>query len=108
MSTWGKAFDDIAPLLWLRAGAQGPIAQRLDDAGQPRSFVWTERYGVLFDEDHWRGFVSSRPAGARTAFIVTYSPTSFAGVAAELPSGMDTVRLYDTVLSMFLPDRARA
>ncbi len=104
----GDAFDDIAPLLWLRAGAQGPVAQRLDDAGQPVPYVWTDRYGVLFDEDHWRGFVSARPATARAAFIVTYSPTSSTGVAAELPSSMDTVRLYDTYLSMFLPDRARA
>ncbi len=60
----GLAFDDIAPLLWLRAGATGPIAQRIDDAGAPLPYVWTERYGVLFDEDRWRGFVVS-PPGAR-------------------------------------------
>ena len=29
----GHAFDDIAPLLWLRAGGQGSIARRTDDAG---------------------------------------------------------------------------
>lgn len=52
-------------------------------------------------------FVSDRPESAGTAFIVTYSPTAFAGIAAELPAGMDTVRLYDTYLSMFLPQRAR-
>jgi adenine-specific DNA-methyltransferase len=104
----GQAFDDIAPLLWLRAGGQGPIARRVDDAGAPLPYVWTDRYGVLFDEDRWRGFVSARPETARTAFIVTYSPTVFAGIAAELPMSMDTVRLYDTYLSMFLPERGRA
>ena len=104
----GQAFDDIAPLLWLRAGGQGPIAQRVDHAGAPLPFVWTNRYGVLFDEDGWRSFVSSRPETARSAFIVTYSPTVFAGIAAELPSSMDTIRLYDTYLSMFLPERGRA
>jgi adenine-specific DNA-methyltransferase len=104
----GQAFDDIAPLLWLRAGGQGPIARRVDDAGAPLPYVWTDRYGVLFDEDRWRSFVSARPATARIAFIVTYSPTVFAGIAAELPASIDTIRLYDTYLSMFLPERGRA
>jgi adenine-specific DNA-methyltransferase len=103
----GHAFDDIAPLLWLRAGGQGPIAQRVDGAGAPLPYVWTDRYGVLFDEDRWRSFVSARPETATVAFIVTYSPTVFAGIAAELPTAMDTVRLYDTYLSMFLPTRGR-
>jgi adenine-specific DNA-methyltransferase len=104
----GQAFDDIAPLLWLRAGGQGPIAGRIDDAGTPLPYVWTEHYGVLFDEDRWRAFVSTRPDSAQAAFIVTYSPTVFAGIAAELPSSMDTIRMYDTYLSMFLPERGRA
>ncbi len=82
----GHAFDDIAPLLWLRAGGQGPIARRVDDAGAPLPYVWTDRYGVLFDEDRWRSFVSARPETATVAFIVTYSPTVFAGIAAELPA----------------------
>ena len=60
------------------------------------------------DEDRWRSFVSARPKTARTAFIVTYSPTVFAGIAAELPTSMDSVRLYDTYLSLFLPARGRA
>jgi adenine-specific DNA-methyltransferase len=104
----GLAFDDLAPLLWLRAGAQGPIARRLNDAGLPRPYVWTNRYGVLFEEDRWRAFVADRPESAQAAFIITYSPTTFAGIAAELPAAMDTVRLPDTYLSMFRPDRGRA
>jgi adenine-specific DNA-methyltransferase len=104
----GLAYENIAPLLWLRAGGEGPIAPRVDDAGNPLSYAWTERYGVLFDEDRWRGFVSSCPETARAAFIVTNSPTTFAGIAAELPTNIDTVRLYDTYLSMFLPERGRA
>jgi adenine-specific DNA-methyltransferase len=104
----GQAFDDIAPLLWLRAGGQGPIARRVDEAGAQLPYVWTNRYGVLFDEDRWRSFVSALPETARTAFIVTYSPTVFTGIAAELPTTTDTIRLYDTYLSMFLPERGRA
>jgi adenine-specific DNA-methyltransferase len=104
----GHAFDDIAPLLWLRAGGQGPIARPVDDAGARLPYIWTDRYGVLFEEDRWRSFVSARPQTARTAFIVTYSPTVFAGIAAELATSMDTVRLYDTYLSLFVPARGRA
>lgn len=104
----GHAFEDIAPLLWLRAGAGGQIAGRFDEAGSPGAFVWTNRYGILFDEDRWRRFVSERPEPAHTAFIVTYSPTTFAGIAAELPTDMEVVRLPDSYLSMFLPDRGRA
>jgi adenine-specific DNA-methyltransferase len=102
------AYDDMAPLLWLRAGAQGPIAPHRDEAGNPLPYAWTEHYGVLFDEDRWRGFVSSCPETARAAFIGTNSPTTFAGIAAELPTTLDTVRLFDTYLSMFLPERGRA
>jgi adenine-specific DNA-methyltransferase len=101
----GLAFDDLAPLLWLRAGADGPIAGRSDESGSPLPYVWTDRYGILFDEDRWRRFVSERPESAHTAFIVSYSPTAFAGVAAELPTDMAVVRLPDSYLSVFLPDR---
>lgn len=104
----GLAYDELAPLLWLRAGARGPIARRTDERGRPLPYVWTESYGVLFDEDRWRGFVTARPDTARAAFIVTYSPTTFAGIVSELPTGLDTVRLYDTYLSMFMPERGRA
>ena len=104
----GLAWDDVAPLLWMRAGATGPIAPRTDDAGTLLPYAWTDRYGVLFDEDRWRGFVSECPKTAKAAFIVTHSPTAFAGIAAELPTGMDTVRLPDSYLSMFLPDRGRS
>jgi adenine-specific DNA-methyltransferase len=104
----GVAFDDLAPMLWLRAGANGPIAARSDESGASRPSVWTDRYGVLFDEDRWRRFVSERPEQARAAFIVTYSPTAFAGITAELPPAMDVVRLPDTYVSMFLSDRGRA
>ena len=104
----GLAYEDLAPLLWLRAGAQGSIARRVDDAGTSLSFDWSDHYGVLFDEDHWRSFVATRPDGATAAFIATWSPATFAGIAAELPTGMDVVRLYDTYLSLFLPERVGA
>lgn len=104
----GLAFDVLAPLLWLRAGGAGPMLSADDITFDDRPFKWTEHYGVLLTEDHWRAFVRARPQTAATAFVWTYSPTSFAGIAAELPQSMDVVRLPDTYLSMFQPDRGRA
>jgi len=102
----GLAFDDLAALLWLRAGAKGRIVRSTDDAGKPLPYGWTDQYGVIFDTDQWRAFVSKRPDSAQTAFIATYSPAVFASIAAELPAGMDVVRLYDSYLSRFMPERA--
>lgn len=95
----------MAALLWLRAGGKGPIARSTDHAGKPVPYVWTDDYGVIFDTDQWRAFVSRRPETARAVFIVTYSPAVFASIAAELPAGVDVVRLYDSYLSRFVPDR---
>ena len=94
-------------LLWLRAGGQGTIVSATDADGKPAPYVWTDSYGVLFDTDQWRAFVSKRPDTAQTAFIVTYSPAVFASIASELPQGMDVVHLYDSYLSRFLPERTR-
>ncbi len=96
------AFAAVAPLLWLRAGAQGPIIDEcLDAAGRRRPYAWTERYGVLFNSDRWRVFVEKLPATATTAFVVTDSQATFAGIAAELPDRLDVVRLYENYLSTF-------
>jgi adenine-specific DNA-methyltransferase len=90
------AFEALAPLLWLRAGARGPVL-----AERTGAFEWTERYGVLFDPDRWRAFVAERPDTATTAFVVTDSSSTFAGIAAELPDSMDVVRLYENYLTTF-------
>ena len=79
----GLSFEDIAPLLWLRAGARGPIARRSDDSKAQLAYVWADRYGLLFDEDRWRGFVTDRPESAMTAFFVTHAPTTCAAVSTH-------------------------
>ena len=102
------AFDDIAPLLWLRAGAQGPIVdERVDAAGRRMPYAWTERYGVLFDADRWRAFVEQPgPRRRRPRFIVTDSPATFAGhrrrAARRTSTSSACTRTY---LSMFLHRR---
>lgn len=100
------AFCAVAPLLWLRAGARGPIITECrDTAGRRKPYAWTEAYGVLFNPDRWRTFVERRPDSAVTAFIVTDSQTMFAGIASELPRRLDVVRLYENYLTTFAINR---
>ena len=103
------AFESVAPLLWLRAGGTGPmIEERSDSDGDPKTFDLTDRYGILFDPDCWRKFVANLPDSVTTAFVVTDSPSVFASVASELPSGMDVVRLYENYLSTFAINHGRS
>ena len=102
------AFNAIATLLWLRAGGRGPIiTQCLDSAGRRKPYAWTTTYGVLFNPDRWRRFVQKCPDSVSTVFIVTDSPTTFAGVASELAAGLDVVRLYENYLTTLAITRDR-
>ena len=96
------AFAGIAPLLWLRAGGRGPIiGQCVDAAGRRKPYAWTDQYGVLFNTDRWRSFVTKLPATATTVYIVTDSITEFSHIAGELPGHLDVVRLYERYLTTF-------
>ena len=90
------AFQGIAPLLWLRAGGRGEMIAQDDGA-----YAIVDRYGILFNPDHWRPFVSELPHTAVNAFIVTDSQSTFSGIAAELPTGIEAVRLYESYLTTF-------
>ncbi len=90
------AFEGIAPLLWLRAGGRGGMIEH--DAPY---YAVMDTYGVLFNPDRWRRFVSDLHDDVKTVFIVTDSPSIFAAIAAELPAGLETVRLYQNYLSTF-------
>ncbi|MCU1396488.1 MAG: Modification methylase KpnI [Ilumatobacteraceae bacterium] len=97
-----RAFQLIAPLLWLRASGTGPILETcLDDDGHPLPFACTDRYAILFDTDHWRAFVRAVPATASVAYVVTDSTATFAGIAENLPRRVEVVRLYENYLATF-------
>ena len=103
-----RAFGAVAPLLWLRAGGVGPVIEEcLDAASRRKPYAFTDHYGVLFDPDTWRTFVDRLPASARTAFIVTDSSSTFAGVAEVLPERVEAVRLYDNYLATFAMNLGR-
>ena len=89
-----KAFAAIAPILWLRAGAQGARIESLT-----RGWAVADTYGILRDLDQAAEFVSALKSGAnlRIAYIVTDDEGRYQQVADEL-RGVETVRLYEDYL----------
>lgn len=96
----GLAFEFIAPLLWMKAGAQGaiPLTPEPDWLIAPN-----ERFGVLFDAQKWTDFVETlRGKNAAThAFVVTDSLAVFQQVLDELPDWIDATMLYADYLTTF-------
>lgn len=93
----GGAFEEIAPLLWMRAGCQGEIIRR-----EERGFALAEAYAVLFDYARARDFVAAvkaRPS-IGTAFVVTDDESRYSNIKAQLPV-LDVCRLYESYLRSF-------
>ena len=95
-----RAFERIAPMLWMRAGSQGRIITDLGEDG------WdvAETYAVLGNLDQAGDFVArvAEEESARTAFIVTDDDSAFQMVCRDLPSAVLPVRLYESYLQNFM------
>lgn len=97
------AFTAVAPMLWLRAGGQGA---RIDTPTD--TFAIADHYGVLFNPDHWRGFVRAlaKVEDLRCVYVVTDDDALFQRVTSKLPDDvngrrLDVVRLYENYLNNF-------
>jgi adenine-specific DNA-methyltransferase len=94
-----RAFERIAPLLWMRAGSAGRRIEVVAEAG------WdvADTYGVLFDLDGTEPFLDAVASadGLRVAFVVTDDDRRFQAVARLLPDGVESVRLYESYLTNF-------
>ena len=99
-----RAFEAIAPLLWLRAGSQG---RRINKAKS--AFDVADTYAVLFDLDASKDFlVAVGEAGSvNTAFIVTDDDRGFQMVCSELPARVEALRLYESYLTNFTINTGR-
>ena len=99
-----RAFEAIAPLLWLRAGAYG---RRIKKA-RP-DFDVADTYAVLFDLDASHEFLVAVAAvdSVRMAFIVTDDDRGFQMVCGELPVRVEAVRLYESYLTNFTINTGR-
>lgn len=93
----GVAFEEIAPLLWLRAGARGRVIEH-----EEPGYAISDSYAVLFDFAAVGDFVKVLKDSPEVAcaFVITDDTARFAGVKAQLP-GLDVVRLYENYLQSF-------
>lgn len=93
----GVAFEEIAPLLWLRAGSRGSIIKH----EQP-GFAVADAYAVLFDFASVGAFIDAvkQNASKGCAYVITDDTARYASVKAQLP-GLDVVRLYENYLQSF-------
>ena len=94
-----RAFERIAPLLWLRAGSRGPRIDKLPAEG----WAVVQAYGLLAEVDAAMPFIKAvnKAKGPRVAFIVTDDDRRFQALARRMPDGVEPVRLYESYLTNF-------
>lgn len=94
-----RAFERIAPLLWMRAGSEGSRIETLPDGG------WgvADYYGLLTDLDRAAPFADAIHGKdtIRIAYIVTDDERRFQSVVRQLPDTVEPVRLYESYLTNF-------
>nr|WP_275300375.1 DNA methyltransferase [Achromobacter xylosoxidans] len=96
---YNLAFNRIAPLLWLRAGARGSRINKLPADG----WALADVYGLLSNVDAATPFIKvlAKAAEIRIAYIVTDDDRRFQAIARRLPDGVEPVRLYESYLTNF-------
>ncbi|QKQ47080.1 site-specific DNA-methyltransferase [Achromobacter denitrificans] len=96
---YNLAFNRIAPLLWLRAGARGSRIDKLPSDG----WAVADAYGLLCNVDAATPFIKAlaKAAEIRIAYIVTDDDRRFQAIAKRLPDGVEPVRLYESYLTNF-------
>lgn len=98
-----RAFERVAPMLWLRAGSRGRV---IDDFGEDGWDV-AEAYGVLENIDQMGDFVArvAEVETVATVFVVTDSDAAFQMTCRDLPERVTAVRLYESYLHNFMINR---
>lgn len=94
-----RAFERIAPLLWMRAGSKGSRIDTLPAGG----WAVADCYGLLTDLDQTAPFADTIHGkdSIRIAFIVTDDERRFQSVVRQLPDTVEPVRLYESYLTNF-------
>lgn len=93
----GMAFREVAPLLWLRAGARGRCIM-----DEKPNWDIADTYAVLFDPSRANAFVSelAKAPHVGLVYVVTDDERRFTSVSAML-GGLPAVRLYADYLRSF-------
>ena len=91
-------FEEIAPLLWMRAGCKGRIIDKIN----PKGYDISDEYAILFDFIASKGFIKDiKDSGIKIAYIVTDSEALYQQIYKQLPKGVEPVRLYENYLTSF-------
>ena len=92
------AYEEVAPLLWMRAGCKGPIIATRGDG----TYELAETYAILFDYAFAQDFVmelDARPE-IQTVYVVTDDEGRYQSINQAL-KGRDVVQLYESYLRSF-------
>lgn len=101
-----RAFKEIAPMLWLRAGQTGRIIDQIPNRG----WDLTDAYGVIENVAASEEFVAAvqQRETVRVVYIVTNDDLVFESMARELAgTEAELVRLYSTYLNNFAFQQTR-
>lgn len=98
-----RAFERIAPMLWLKAGSRGRI---ITDLGG-RGWDVAEAYAVVENIDQLLEFLAKveEVDTVETVFVVTDSDAAFQTACRDLPERVTAVRLYESYLHNFTINR---
>lgn len=97
----GSKFENVLPILWLMAGAQGKLAIR--NGKKPFYIPDASPFAVLLKERHFSEFRAAlieRP-DITHVFLVTDSPEAFREMSADIGGDRETFMLYKNYLDNF-------
>ena len=99
----GYAFERIAPLLWLKAGARGCLLDTLSESGWQLSDI----YGIVSDLDTSSMFLDAlrKNTSVETVFVITASDDRFQIFRNELPSNVRPICLWKSYVANFYKGR---
>lgn len=102
----GQQFEELLPILWLKAGAHGPCPNLNQGYKQVDMLIFNEnKMGVLFDVSSFKAF-KARLNGIETVYIVTDNERSYQSMVSEL-NVKNTYQLYRDYLDNFRINKYR-
>lgn len=99
--TANLAFDEIAPLLWMRAGSVGPVITLGESDPDDATFELTDSYAVLFNYAYSPEFIERcHKRDIEHIFVVTDLDNEYRDLCREF-RGKDVRQLYKSYLRSF-------
>lgn len=99
------AFEEISPILWMRAGSKGRCIKKPNG-----TFDIAETYAVLFNYRNAKAFLDelTNHKDVKLVYIVTDQESAFQDIVRQLPEEIETVRLYESYIRSFKINQGEA